>query len=68
MRRRITFIHGADEPFDPSQLTVQHDTLNVKSLKGGREDQIILGSQQLPQEVGLPMALQASGLLLIYVS
>ena len=51
MRRRITFVHGAEDGFDPSQTRLNNDSLDISSIKGAREDRITLGSQQLPQEV-----------------
>jgi len=51
MRRRITFVHGPDEEFDPRQIHLNNGTLSIGSVKGAREDRITLGSQQLPQEV-----------------
>ncbi len=51
MRQRVTFVHGAEDDFDPSQIQVNNETLRLRSLKGVREDRITLGSKQIPQEV-----------------
>jgi len=51
MRERITFVHGPEDAFDPKQLELRNGTLNVKSLKAAREDRLIFGLYELPQEV-----------------
>ena len=51
MRERITFIHGAEDAFDPSQLRLDNDTLYVNSLKAVREDRVTFSPHELPQEV-----------------
>lgn len=51
MRERITFIHGINEAFDPSQLRLDNDTLHITSLKAAREDRLTIGLYELPQEV-----------------
>lgn len=51
MRERITFIHGINEEFDPSQLRLNNDTLHITSLKAAREDRLTIGLYELPQEV-----------------
>ncbi len=51
MRERITFIHGINEEFDPSQLRLNSDTLHITSLKAAREDRLTIGLYELPQEV-----------------
>ena len=51
MRERITFVHGAEDDFDPSQLEVQNDSLYIKSLTAAREDRITFSFDELPQEV-----------------
>ena len=51
MRERITFVHGSDDAFDPKQLDLQDNVLNVKSLRAAREDRLTLGLYDLPQEV-----------------
>lgn len=51
MRERITFIHGINEKFDPSQLRLSNDTLQITSLKAAREDRLTIGLYELPQEV-----------------
>ena len=50
---RITFVHGAEDDFDPNQLKVEGDSLHIRSLKAAREDRITFGYQDLPQEVRL---------------
>ena len=51
MRERITFVHGAENDFDPNQLEVQNDSLYIKSLKAVREDRVTFSFEELPQEV-----------------
>ncbi|MCJ1256631.1 protease B nonderepressible form [Lignoscripta atroalba] len=51
MRERITFIHGAEDAFDPSQLRLDNDTLYVNSLKAVREDRVTFSPHELPQEL-----------------
>ena len=51
MRERITFVHGAEEAFHPSQLEVQDDSLYIKSLKAAREYRVTFSFEELPQEV-----------------
>lgn len=51
MRERITFVHGAEEAFDPEQLRLDNDTLQVKSLKAAQEDRLTFSFHELPQEV-----------------
>ncbi|MCJ1388378.1 protease B nonderepressible form [Xylographa bjoerkii] len=51
MRERITFVHGAEDDFDSSQLEVQNDSLYIKSLKAAREDRITFSFEELPQEL-----------------
>ena len=52
MRERITFVHGAEDAFNPEQLQINSDTLYVKSLKAAREDRVTASLYELPQEVG----------------
>ena len=54
MRARITFVHGADEAFDPEQLQVKDEVLKVRSLKAAREDRLTFSPSELPQEVNHP--------------
>ena len=56
MRERVTFVHGSQEAFDPSQLRIEKDGLHIASLKAAREDRLTFGFQELPQEVNLPEA------------
>ena len=51
MRERITFVHRADDAFDPEQLRLEDDALHVVALKGAREDQLTFSVSELPQEV-----------------
>ena len=51
MRERITFIHGAEDAFDPQQLTVDNKAVEVKSLQAAREHRLTFGLSELPQEV-----------------
>ena len=53
MKERVTFVHGANDPFTPEQLRLDNDTLCVKSLKAAREDRSTFGLHELPQEVSL---------------
>jgi len=54
MKERITFVHGSEDAFNPKQLDLQKDSLQVRSLKAAREDRITLSLYELPQEVSLP--------------
>ena len=51
MRERITFVHGADDTFDPDQLNVDKETIQVRSLMAAREDRLTFSFSELPQEV-----------------
>ena len=51
MRERITFIHGAEDAFDPHQLTVDNKAVEVKSLQAARERRLTFSLSELPQEV-----------------
>ena len=51
MKRRVTFVHGADDAFDPEQLRLENDILQLQSLKAAREDQWTFSFSELPQEV-----------------
>lgn len=52
MRERITFVHGAEDAFDPKQLQIQEEnSLHIKSLKAAREDRMTASLYELPQEV-----------------
>lgn len=51
MRERITFLHRPDDALDPKQLQLQNDTLHVTFLKAAREDKLIVGLYELPQEL-----------------
>ncbi|KAL2036992.1 hypothetical protein N7G274_010277 [Stereocaulon virgatum] len=51
MRERITFVHGAEDAFDPKQLQIQHDFFHIKSLKAAREDRVTASLYELPQEL-----------------
>ena len=52
MRERITFVHGAEDAFNPNQIQINSDTLYIKSLKATREDRVTASLYELPQEVG----------------
>lgn len=51
MRERITFVHGADDHFDPTQFLLDNDTLQLSSLIAAREDRLTVSLYELPQEV-----------------
>ncbi len=51
MNQRISFIHDADNPLDPSQLQLQNQTLHLKALEAAREDRLTISLYELPQEV-----------------
>lgn len=51
MKQRTTFVHNANEAFDPKQLHVESTSIHVKSLKAAREDRLTIGLYELPQEV-----------------
>lgn len=53
MKERITFVHGAEDAFNPEQLQIEKDTLYVKSLKAAKEDRVTASLYELPQEVGV---------------
>lgn len=56
MRERITFIHGINEEFDPSQLRLNSDTLHINSLKAAREDRLTIDLDELPQDQEVPQS------------
>lgn len=51
MRARITFVHSADDRFDPEQFRLDNDTLHLSSVTAVREDQLTISLYELPQEV-----------------
>ena len=51
MKKRITFLHDAEDAFKPEQLRIEKETLYVKSLKAAREDRVTASLYELPQEV-----------------
>lgn len=51
MRERITFVHGADDHFDPEQFYLDNDTLHLSSVTAVREDRLTISLYELPQEV-----------------
>lgn len=51
MKERVTFIHRAEDAFDPKQLRLENDVLRLESLKAAREDQLTFSLSELPQEV-----------------
>ena len=52
MKERITFVHGAEDAFNPDQVQLKSNTLYIKSLKAAREDRVTASLYELPQEVG----------------
>ena len=52
MQERITFVHGAQDAFDPDQLVVTRDSVRISSLAAAREDRFTFSLHQLPEEVG----------------
>lgn len=63
MKERITFVHGAKDAFEPSQLRLKKDTLDVSSMRAAREDKITVGVAELPQEARAASADQHFGLI-----
>jgi hypothetical protein len=51
MRKRITFVHNAEGPFDPKQAPLGNDVLSIRDLKAAREERVTFGFNELPQEV-----------------
>ena len=51
MRERITFVHGAEDAFEPDQLIVDQKAVQVRGLKAAREDRLTFSFSELPQEV-----------------
>lgn len=51
MKERITYIHGAGDAFEPSQLQVEKTSLVVKNLQAAREDRLTFDIDELPHEV-----------------
>lgn len=51
MRRRITYVHGPGDAFDPSQLSLSSDTLSVTNLHAAKEERLTFGFSELPEEV-----------------
>lgn len=51
MRQRITFLQEAEDSIDPETLKVTTDSISTTNLKGGREDRITFGFDELPQEL-----------------
>jgi hypothetical protein len=51
MKERITFINDRDSAFDPKQLELKKNVLNIKALKAAREDRLTLALQELPADV-----------------
>ncbi|KAK2744969.1 protease B nonderepressible form [Myotisia sp. PD_48] len=41
MKTRITYIHGADSEFDPSQASLTENSLSLRSLKAAKQERII---------------------------
>lgn len=51
MKERITFIHPKDRAFDPNQLCISKDFVQIKNLKAAREERLTFSWHELPQEV-----------------
>ena len=51
MKTRITYVHNPGGQFDPQQVSVQDDSLPVRSLEGAREVKLTIGLDELPGEV-----------------
>ncbi|KAB8349525.1 hypothetical protein FH972_023551 [Carpinus fangiana] len=51
MKHRITYIRENEAPFEPSQLTVQANVLDVKALHAAKEHRLTIGLSELPAEV-----------------
>ena len=52
MRQRITFIQQAEDSTNPESLKVTTDSIvSTANVKGGREDRITFGFDELPQEL-----------------
>lgn len=53
MRLRSTYIYDSAEPFDPSLLQVDENTLQFEFLQAAREERLTFGFNELPQEVSI---------------
>ena len=53
MRLRSTYIYDSADPFDPSLLYVEKNTLDFEFLQAAREERLTFGFNELPQEVSL---------------
>lgn len=51
MKERITYIHRADDPFEPSQLSVGEGSLDISNLRAARDHQLTFDLEELPKEV-----------------
>ena len=51
MKKRITFVSKPENSVKPDQLLVGNHSLHLQSLKGAREERIVFGYPELPQEV-----------------
>lgn len=51
MKERITYIHRADDAFEPSQLTVGKASLEIANLKAARDHRLTFSIAELPREV-----------------
>ena len=61
MKQRLTYIHKPEDAFDPKQLEVGADSVQVSRLQAAREQRLTLGTKELPQEVRFSLqALHAS--------
>ncbi|KKA18750.1 hypothetical protein T310_7299 [Rasamsonia emersonii CBS 393.64] len=53
MRRRITYIYGAESPFDPDQQArVSNDALSIRGLNAAKEERLTFGFDEFPSELG----------------
>ena len=50
MRRRITFVHDANDDFDQDQIEVDETSIRLRALKAAREDRLTFGFDELPFE------------------
>ncbi|KAL1968948.1 hypothetical protein VTN77DRAFT_782 [Rasamsonia byssochlamydoides] len=52
MKRRITFVHGAESPFDPDkQAKLSNDVLSIRELDAAKEERLTFGFDELPGEL-----------------
>lgn len=51
MRRRVTFVHEPQDALDPEGLAPINGALKIQGLKAAREERLLVGLYELPQEV-----------------